>query len=119
MEVMQVMLDKHALFCYYLIRIMKPNTEKKIRRLTMKQAGALKTFIIRPTATSLATIYQGRQAGGVMSGLQRNGIIGPKGREGRRMRWEVIDPDISGDVIGNRKEVIDLIDNIWGKNGKT
>ena len=87
--------------------------EEKIRRLTQNQANALKTYVVKPTATSLATVYSGRSSGGVHSSLERLGILGPAGREGRNIRWQIIDPDISKDVGENRKEIIDLIDKIW------
>ncbi len=92
---------------------MKQETEKKIRRLTKNQATALRTYIAKPIATSLATVYSGQSSGGIHSSLERIGILGPAGRERRNIRWEIVDPDLAADVKENGKAILDLIEKIW------
>ena len=91
---------------------MNKQSEKKLRRLTPKQAKALRTFILEPAAVSGATGYSGQILGGVVSALTRSGFIEPFGREERQFRWEVSDPDLKNDLEKNRDEVLTLLNKL-------
>ena len=84
-------------------------TEKKLRSLSVKQADALKTFILRPAISSGATGYNGRSLGGIISSLHRNGLIDPLGKENRQFRWEIADENLKKDLSDNFEEVIELL----------
>lgn len=87
---------------------MNPKAEEKLRRLTKNQAKVLKTMIFPPNfpkdlsvnATisgsyiSNASGYSGNMLGGTVSSLERNDLIQPFGKEGRKFNWQVTDLDL-------------------------
>lgn len=87
-------------------------SEKKLKRLTSKQASALKTFILEPGALSGATGYSGRELGGTLSSLERNGFIEPFGREERQYKWEISDLDLISDVRDKHEETLNLLEKL-------
>lgn len=80
-------------------------SEKKLRKLSPKQAYALSSIITsRAACASGSAIPLNNQSlGGVMSALQRNNYIAPLGfdPEKRQYRWEVVDEDMKKDKEKN------------------
>lgn len=91
---------------------MNKTVEKKLKRLSTRQAQALGTFINIPKASSGATGYSRQSLGGTVSALTRTGFIEPFGREGRQFRWEISDPDLKMTLKQNKEEILVLLNKI-------
>lgn len=89
---------------------MLAETEKVLRNLSPKQAGALARIIKSPNGRG-GFEDRGHGLGGVLSALYRNGIIQPLGKIARRRRWEVTN-DLRNDIQENKREVIALLNRI-------
>lgn len=107
---------------------MNPNAEKKIRKLSMNQAKALKAVVF-PTITNLGAAVPGsyislasgltqNALGGTVSALERNNIISPLGREARQYNWELTDPDLKQAKQEDPKTLMDMLNSIAGEGKK-
>lgn len=94
---------------------MEQRAEKKLRRLTRRQAVALKAILEQvDKSVSLAMVSRmpGKEMGGIMSSLERKGYVQPIGRVGRSFNWEISDEEIKGAMQNDKKEIIKLLNKI-------